>query len=214
MVWQAAGYLGGLGIQKAVAGSADKARMRQATNRSGAMIPHPMLDIERVITDGYFFQLGVPWGWRDLYPEEVSYQTAQNGMPVVAGVVAERADGEWTSMLISPVDMMGEGMSKLIIDADWLHKERFSRVQNGRPLGSPGKILIDGELGLILHYGCDVPGAPRGQPSLPLVSVSVTECIFSRLRQGFRVQFVASSAYHERYFPCLWTMFGSWRWIR
>jgi hypothetical protein len=214
MVWEAAGYLGGLGIRKAAAGTANKARIRQAMSPSGALIPQPLLDIDRVITDGYFFQLGVPWGWRDLNPGEVSYITAQNGVPTVAGVVAERSDGDWTSVLVSAVDMKGGNLSEIIIGADWLHKERFSKGQNGRPLGSPAKILIGGELGLILHYGHDVAGAVRGQPSLPVVSVSTTECYFSRLGQGFRVEFLTGSVYHERYFPCLWTMFGSWRWIR
>jgi hypothetical protein len=214
MVWQTAGYLAGLGIRKAAAGSADKARIRQAMNPRGAMIPQPLLDIDRVITDGHFFQLGVPWGWRDLYPEEQSYAVALAGMPVVAGVVAERADNDWTSVLVSPFDMGGEGMSSLIMQADELHKARFSKGQNGRPLGSPGKILIDGELGLILHFGYDVAGAQRGQSSQAVVSLSTTECFFARLGQGFRVEFGAPSRYHERYLACLWTMFGSWRWIR
>lgn len=214
MVWQTAGYLAGLGIRKAAAGSADKARIRQAMNPRGAMTPQPLLDIDRVITDGHFFQLGVPWGWRDLYAEEQSHAVAEAGMPVVAGVVAERADDDWTAMLVSPVDMRGDSLSSLILQAEELHKARFSKVPNGRPLGSPGKILIDRELGLILHYGYDLAGALRGQPSLPVVSVSTTECYFARLGQGFRVEFVAGSRYHERYLPCLWTMFGSWRWIR
>jgi hypothetical protein len=110
--------------------------------------------------------------------------------------------------------MGGESISSLIMQADELHKARFSKGQNGRPLGSPGKILIDGELGLILHYGYDVAGALRGQSSLPVVSLSTTECYFARLGQGFHVEFGAPSRYHERYLACLWTMFGSWRWIR
>ena len=74
------------------------------------------------------------------------------------------------------------------------------------------KILIDRELGLIFHYGGDVPGAARGHPSEPVVAVSATECYFARRGQLFRVEFSASTRYHERYLPCLWTMFGSWRW--
>jgi hypothetical protein len=214
MVWQTAGYLAGLGIRKAAAGSAEKARIRQAMNPAGAMTPQPLLDIDRVITDGHFFQLGVPWGWRDLYQEELNRGKANVGLPVVAGVAAERADGPWTGLLVCPVDMEGQGMSPLILGAEELHRARFSRVPNGHPLGSPAKILIDGELGLIFHYGYDDAGALSGQPSLPVVPMSMTECFFGRHGQGFKVEFIASSRDHERYLPCLWTMFGSWRWIR
>lgn len=214
MVWQTAGYLAGLGIRKAAAGSADKARIRQAMNPAGALTPQPLLDIDRVITDGHFFQLGVPWGWRDLYPEELSHAVAQAGLPVVAGVAAERADGDFSGTMVSPFDLEGQGLSSLLMQADEFHQARFSKVPNGRPLGSPSKILIGGELGLILHYGYDEAGALRGQPSVPVVPVSVTECYFSRLGQGFRVEFSTCSRYHERYLPCVWTMFGSWRWIR
>jgi hypothetical protein len=214
MAWQTAGYLAGLGIRKAAASAADKARIKQAMNPAGAIVPRPLLDIDRVITDGHFFQLGVPWGWRDLHPEERAHAVAQAGHPVVAGVAAERADNDWTAMVVSPMDTMGDSISSLILQADQLHKARFSKMPNGRPLGSPMKILIDGELGLILHYGFDETGALRGQPSTPVVPMSVTECAFARRGQGFRVEFWARSRYHERYLPCLWTMFGSWRWIR
>lgn len=214
MVWQTAGYLAGIGIRKAAAGSADRARIRQAMDPAGAMIPQPLLDIDRVITDSHFFQLGVPWGWRDPYAEELNHAVAQVGLPVVAGVAAERADNDFTGMMVSPIPLEGQGLSPIMMQADEFHRARFSRVPNGRPLGSPRKILIDGELGLILHFGYDEAGALRGQPSLPVVPVSVTECYFARLGQGFRVEFSAGSRCHERYLPCLWTMFGSWRWIR
>jgi hypothetical protein len=214
MAWEMAGHLAGLGIRKAAAGAADKARLRQAMNPAGAIVPGPLLDIDRVITDGYFFQLGVPWGWRDLFPEERAAAAAQVGVPVVAGVAAERADDDFTGMFVGPIPGGGEGLSSIMLQADELHRARFSKVPNGRPLGSPSKILIDGELGLIFHYGFDEVGARRGQPSVPFVPVSVTECVFARRGQGFHVEFSAGSRYHERYLPCLWTMFGSWRWMR
>jgi hypothetical protein len=214
MAWETAGYLAGLGIRKAVSSAADKARLRQAMNPAGAIVPRPLLDIDRVITDGYFFQLGVPWGWRDLRPEERAAAAAQVGVPVVAGVAAERADDDLAAMFVSPVPWESQGLSDVMMQADEIHKARFSKVSNGRPLGSPSKILIDGELGLILHYGFDEAGARRGQPSVPVVPVSVTECVFARRGQGFHVEFSAGSRYHERYLPCLWTMFGSWRWTR
>jgi hypothetical protein len=210
MAWEAAGYFAGLGIRKAV----DNARLKAAMSPAGAARVRPLLDIDRVITDGYFFQLGVPWGWRDLYPGEVDHAVAQMGLPVVAGVAADRTDNAWTGMVISPFRLEGQGLAGLMMDMDELHRLRFSRVPNGRPLGSPGKILIDGELGLFLHYGFDDDGARRGEPSVPIVPVSTTEGYFARSGQGFRMEFRADSIDHERYLPCLWTMLGSWRWLR
>jgi hypothetical protein len=214
MVWRGAGYLAGLGIRKAAASAADKARYRQAMSPADAIDPRPLLDINRVITDGNFFQLGVPWGWRDLYPEELAEAAAQAGLPVLAGVAAERADNEWTGMLVSPLDLQGQDLSGIMMQPDEFHQARWSRLPNGHPLGSPTKILINGELGLIFHFGSDVPGSLRGKPSVPVVSLSETECYFARRGQGFRVEFQAGSLCHERYLPCLWTMFGSWRWLR
>jgi hypothetical protein len=214
MVWQTAGYLAGLGVRKAATSASERARLRQAMNPAGAAIIRPLLDIDRVVTDGYYFQFGVPWGWRDLHAEELTQAAAQAGLPVVAGVAAERADHDWTGMLVSPLNLEGQDLSSLMMQADQFQEARYSKLPNGHPLGSPGKILIDGELGLIFHVGSDVAGALRGQPSVPVVPVTDTECYFARHGQGFRVEFSAGSRYHERYLPCLWTMFGSWRWMR
>jgi hypothetical protein len=214
MAWQTAGYLAGLGIRKAVVSAGDKARLRAAMSPAGAATARPLLDIDRVITDGYFFQLGVPWGWRDLYPREVDIAVAQMGLPVVAGVAADRADDAWTGMLVSPFQLEGLGLAELFMNMNEFHRLRFTKAPNGRPLGSPAKILIDGELGLFLHYGFDDDGANRGQPSVPIVPVSTTEGYFARRGQGFRMEFRADSIDHERYLPCLWTMLGSWRWLR
>lgn len=214
MAWQTAGYLAGLGIRKAVGTAADKARLRAAMSPAGAASVQPLLDIDRVITDNYFFELGVPWGWRDLSPHEVNLAVAQIGLPVVAGVAADRADDAWTGLLVNPVQLVGLGLAELFMNMDEFHKVRFSKVPNGRPLGSPWKMLIDGELGLFLHYGYDEDGANRGQPSVPFVPVSMTEGYFARRGQGFRLEFRANSVDHERYLPCLWTMLGSWRWLR
>lgn len=214
MAWQAAGYLAGLGIRKAVVSAADKARLKAAMSPAGAAVARPLLDIDRVITDGYFFQLGVPWGWRDLYRGEVDHAVAQAGLPVVAGVAADRADDAWTGMLISPFRLEGLGLAELMMNMDEFHRLRFSKAPNGRPLGAPWKMLIDGELGLFLHYGFDDDGANRGQPSVPIVPVSTTEGYFARSGQGFRMEFRADSIDHECYLPCLWTMLGSWRWLR
>jgi hypothetical protein len=210
MAWEAAGYFAGLGIRKAV----DNARLKAAMSPAGAARVRPLLDIDRVITDGYFFQLGVPWGWRDLYPGEVDHFVSLNGAPVVAGVAADRTDNAMTGMLISPFGLEGRGLAELMMNMDELHRRRFSKMPNGRPLGSPAKILIDGELGLLLHYGFDQDGARRGRPSVPIVPVSTTEGYFARSGQGFRMEFAADSIDHERYLPCLWTMLGSWRWLR
>jgi hypothetical protein len=214
MVWQSAGYLAGLGIRKAATTSAEKARLRHAVNPSGADVPEPLLDIERMITDGYFFQLGVPWGWRDMYPDELAYAKGLNGLTVVAGVVAERTDGAWTAMFINPFPIGGHELPAMMTQPDEMQRVRFAKVPNGRPLGSPRKILIGGEVGLIFHYGHDEQGAVRGQPSAPFVPVSTTECYFARQGQMFQMEFHADAAYHERYWPCLWTMLGSWRWLR
>jgi len=214
--WYLAGEVAGLGIRKAVASAAERARVKQAMDPRGAAVPRPLLDIDRVITDRYFFQMGVPWGWRNPGPAEVAYWAAQVGLPVVAGVIAERTDEDWVVMLVSPVPMDGEGLSSLIMEADELQRARFSKFPNGHPLGSPQKVLIGGELGLIFHFINDVPGASRGYPSVPAVPVTTTECYFVRRGSGlmFRVEFTAGSAYHERYMPCLWTMLGSWHWLK
>jgi hypothetical protein len=210
MAWEAAGYLAALGIRKVAA----NAKFRQAMDPASAVAPAVLLDIDRVITDGHFFQFGVPWGWRDLFPEEHAHVVANTGLPVVAGVAAERADNDLAGMIVSPFHLGGESLSSIFMQADEFHKERFSKLPNGHPLGSPTKILIDGELGLLFHLAGDVAGAVRGQPSEPVVPVSGTECYFARRGQAFRVDFSASPRYHERYLPCLWTMFGSWRWMR
>jgi len=214
MVWQSAGYLAGLGIRKAAATSADKARLRQAMSPVGASVLRPLLDIDRVITDRFFFELGVPWGWRDLRQEELAQAKAEVGLPVVAGVMADRTDGPWTWMMVSPVPLEGQGIAELMLNMHEFHRLRFSNEPNGRPLGSPSKVLIDGELGLILHYAYDQNAAFRAQPSVPFVAVSKTELYFARNGQGFRAEFCADSIDHENYLPCLWTMFGSWRWLR
>lgn len=214
MVWQTAGYLAGMGIRKAATSAADKARLRQAMSPAGAGAFQTLLDIERVITDSYYFQLGVPWGWRDLYQAEVNHAVAEVGLPVVAGLAADRTDAAWTGMLVSPVQLEGLGIAELMLNMQEFHRVRFTKVPNGRPLGSPAKVLIDGEVGLLIHYGHDENGALRGQPSAPIVPVSTTECYFARGMQGFRLEFRADSRDHERYLPCLWTMLGSWRWLR
>lgn len=213
MVWQTAGYLAGLGVRKAAANAHDKAALRQAMSPAGASALRPLLDIDRVISDGYFFQLGVPWGWRDLWQAEVAQAVAEVGLPVVAGVMADRTDGPWTWMMVSPVQLEGQGIAEIMLNMHEFHRLRFANEQNGRPLGSPSKVLIDGELGLILHYGFDLNGAFRGL-SVPIIAVSKTELYFARHGQGFRAEFCADSIDHERYLPCLWTMFGSWRWLR
>jgi len=214
MVWQTAGYLAGLGIRKAAVNAADKAKFRQAMSPAGACVLQPSLDIDRFITDGYFFRLGVPWGWRDLYPREAAQAVAEVGLPVVAGVAADRADDAWTGVLVSPIQLEGQGLTELMMNMDEFQQLRFSKLPNGRPLGLPVKVLIDGELGLLLHYAHDESGAVRGQPSAPFVAVSSTELYFARYGQGFRAEFRADSRDHQRYLPCLWTMFGSWRWLR
>lgn len=214
MVWQTAGYLAGLGIRKAAATAADKMRLKQAMSPVGAGVPTPLLDIDRVIGDGNYFQLGVPWGWRDLYEEEIRHAVTQVGLPLSAGVAADRTDGAWTGVLISPLRLEGMGLTELFLGMEEFQKLRYSKVPNGRPLGSPAKILIGGELGLIFHYGHDESGAMRGQPDAPFVPVSTTECYFARTGQGFRLEFRADSRDHERYLPCLWTMLGSWHWLR
>src|SRR5260370_7387416 len=102
MAWQTAGYLAGLGIRKAVVSAGDKARLRAAMSPAGAATVRPLLDIDRVITDGYFFELGVPWGWRDLYPREVDIAVAQMGLPVVAGVAANPTDAASPPLTSNP----------------------------------------------------------------------------------------------------------------
>jgi hypothetical protein len=218
MSWFVFGQVAGLGIRKAIAGASQNARhnanVRQAMNPATAAVIQPVLDIDRVITDGHFFQMGVPWGWRDLRPDEVDHSLVMLGIPVVVGAIAERTDQDAAFFLVSPIPMGGESISNTIMAADEMHRIRFSRVRNGRPLGSPQKIMIDGELGLLFHYVGDVDGAFKGQPDLPSVPVTTTECYFSRHGQGFLVTFIAGSTYHERYMPCFWTMFGSLRWLR
>src|SRR5215467_8668846 len=124
MAWQTAGYLAGLGIRKAIDTAADKARLRMAMSPAGATTVQPLLDIDRVITDGYFFQLGVPWGWRDLYPPEVEHAVAQVGLPLVAGVAADRTDDAWTGVLVSPIQLEGLGLAELFMNMDEFHKLR------------------------------------------------------------------------------------------
>ena len=214
MSWYLVGHVAGLGIRKAVTSAAHSSSVRQALNPAGAVVVTPMLDIDRVITDRFFFQFGVPWGWRDLRRYEADQALALLGIPVVSGVIAERTDENQTYFLVSPFPMEGEGIASVIMQAAEVHRLRFNKALNGRPLGVPVKIMIGGELGLIYHYIGDVDGAFKGQSNRPTVSVTTTECLFTRHGQGFLVTFITGSEYHERYLPCLWTMFGSWRWLR
>lgn len=214
MVWQTAGYLTGLGIRKAATTAADKMRLKAAMDPTGADVPQPLLDIDRMVGDNYYFQFGVPWGWRDLTQEEITHARGQNGLPVVAGVVAIRTKGGWTGMLVNPFPIPADDLPVMMTQPDEMHQTRYAKLQNGRPLGSPRKVIIGGELGIMFHVGRDESGAVRGQPEAPFVAVTATECYFTHQGQMFQIEFHADAQYHERYYPCLWTMLGSWRWLR
>lgn len=214
MSWYLAGHVAGLGIRKAVSSAAQAASVRRAMDPATALAVRPVLDVDRVTSDRYYFQMGVPWGWRNPTSEEVADWGAMLGLPVVVGVVAERADANRAEMFVSPFSMDGESIAGLILQAEELQRARFSKVPSGHPLGSPAKILIAGEVGVFFHFGQDAPGATRGYPSMPAVPVSTTECFVARGGQGFRIEFSAGAHHHERYLPCLWTMLGSWRWLR
>jgi hypothetical protein len=212
MAWYLAGAAAGGLINNALDMNSRRQAQKAAMSKAGAWQPPALLNVERAVSDGRFFQFWVPWGWRDMRQDEVARLMGQIGIPVVAGLVAERTDGDAAEVTVRPFSAVS--LPDLMMNADEFHRARFMARPNGHPLGTWRKILVGGEVGLLIHYINEVPGVLRGQPDLPVVQLSQTECLFSRLGQVFHVVFSAGSTDHDSYLPCLWTMLGTWYWLR
>src|SRR5207245_11677376 len=104
---------------------------------------------------------------------------------------AERTRGGWTGMIVNPFPIAAQDLPVMMTQPDEMHRTRFAKLTNGRPLGSPRKILVGGQLGIMFHIGSDENGTVRGQPDAPFGSVTTTECYFARQGQLFQVEFHA-----------------------
>jgi hypothetical protein len=214
MVWYVAGHMAGTAINRAVVGSQRRAIIRQALNPGGAAVLQPILDIDRIVSDRYYFQFGVPWGWFDFTDDQVQMMTAEVGLNVVAGVVANRLDASSARLMVFPFPVTEDEWPQLFLDPDQMMRARMSRLPNARAFGQPIKVLVGGELGLLFYMIGDVPGALRGHPECATVPVVYTELLFRHQGQGFFIECDAGAEHHERYMACIWTMLGSWRWLR
>lgn len=180
-------------------------------SRMGAVAITPPLDVDRVATGGYFLQFGVPWGWRDLDRQSMSDASSETGERVVAGVIANRTDADHATMSVAAFDREGHSISQFITRLDPV--KRSSSFPNGR-LRSHGKYYIDRELSLMISFSFEDQGVPWGRRDQPAASLVTTEFYVIRRGQGFKVQFTTGASYHDRYLPCLWTMLGTWQWLR
>ena len=131
----------------------------------------------------------------------------------MSGVIAERPHENQTYFLVSPFPMEGEGIASVIMQAAEVHRLRFNKALNGRPLGVPVKIMI-GRAGsdLSLHRRRRRSIQRSVEPSYRIRDND--RVLIHPARTRLPVTFITGSEYHERYLPCLWTMFGSWRWLR
>ncbi len=214
MVWNVAGMVAGGAIRTAIDSSKMKRLAKEALSPAGAAVLQPVLDIERIVSDGYYFQFGVPWGWDDFTPDQVQILTGALGQTPVAGVVAARQDANSARLCVLPMVIDDAEWVDLFMDPYAVQKALMSRIPNARTLGEPVKIKVDGELALLIRIVGDHPGEQRGHPESNTVPVGTTILFVRRNGQGFRIWCDAAYEHYDRYKPCIWTMLGSWRWLR